>query len=463
VAQTPLKYFEGDEKMQDWKEYYKKHLVSVEDTAKMIKPGDVVWMGQAGEIPYTMLGEMYKHKEDYHDVFLIWNVAVQPFEMLFDPSSKKHFRMTSYFNLPLERISGEMGVMEYHSCGYDHMVESFFEYGGNTIALHVCPPDEDGWCNVGHYGVSTASLMSNDPRIKKRIAFIDATGHYQIPGENGKVSLHITDFDYIAECDTELITVPAPLPTEVDKQIASHIIPYIHAGDKLEIGYGGLAEEILANLRGAGPFEVFTEVCCDNMLNLVEEGVLTKVVAASPGACTERFFNFCTTDPRVKLLPKNKVIELDEVVKLENIVSINVTLMVDLLGQACSEAQGLTPYTGVGGSFAFIQGAMRAKGGRSFLCLRSTYKDGEGVIHSNIVPWLPEGSIVTTPKNYQMYIVSEYGLADVYLKTIPDRIRAIIRIAHPDFRQELKKKICTTSLIGENDFEGYDLYNSEEK
>lgn len=126
--------------------------------------------------------------------------------------------------------------------------------------------------------------------------------------------------------------------------------------------------------------------------------------------------------------------------KQENLVAINATFMVDLLGQACSEAQGLTSYSGAGGSFVYIYGAMLAKGGRSFLCLRSTYTDKKGVLHSNIVPWLPEGSIVTTPKNYQMYIVSEYGLADVYLKTIKDRIRALIKIAHPDFRMELKEK-----------------------
>ncbi len=438
--------------MADWREHYKNHLVTLEQAAKEIKAGDVIWMGQGPEIPFTMLEEVYAHKEDYNDVFFIWNVATYPFQALFDPSTKEHFRMTSFFNLPLERMSGEMGVMEYHSCGYDHLDEGFFEYGGNTVALHVCPPDEDGWCNVGHYGVSTTSLIANDPRIKKKIGFMDATGQYPIPGEHKDVSIHITDFDFIVECNTEPQGIPAAPPTQVDKDIASFIMPYIHTGDKIQIGFGGLGEEILANLRSVGPLEVYTEVCCDNMVDLVEEGVLTKVTASSPGACSERFFNFLATDPRVKLLPRNKMIELFEIAKQENIVAINATFMVDLLGQACSEAQGLTPYSGVGGSFAYIYGAMRSPGGRSFLCLRSTYVDKQGVLQSNVVPWLPEGSIVTTPKNYQMYIVSEYGVADVYLKTMPDRIRAIIKIAHPDFRDWLKEKICTTSLISEGDF-----------
>ena len=447
--------------MEDWKEYYNQHLVSVAEAAKAIKAGDVVWMGQGPEIPFTMLDELHAHQQDYHDVFLIWNVSTMPFDLLFDPESKKHFRMTSFFNLPLERMSGEMGVMEYHSCGYDHLDEGFFEYGGNTVALHVCPPDADGWCNVGHYGVSTTSLIINDPRVKKRIGFIDRTGQYPIPGDKKDVAVHISQFDYLVECDTEVMDIPAAPPTEVDKQIAAHIMPYIHTGDKLEIGFGGLGEEVLANLRAVGPVEIYTEVCCDNMIDLVEEGVISKVTATSPGACAGRFFKFLSVDPRVQLLPRNRMIDLFEIAKQDNLVAINATFMVDLLGQACSEAQGLTPYSGVGGSFAYIYGAMLSNGGRSFLCLRSTYHDGAGERHSNIVPWLPEGSIVTTPKNYQMYIVTEYGLADIYLKTMPDRIRAMIRIAHPDYREELKQQILTTTLITDADFEDFDLFDNE--
>ena len=119
--------------------------------------------------------------------------------------------------------------------------------------------------------------------------------------------------------------------------------------------------------------------------------------------------------------------------------------------------------TGAGGSFAYIYGAATAKGGRSFLCLRSTYNDHDGERHSNIVPWLPEGVIVTTPKNFVMYIVSEYGLADCFLKTCKDRIRALIKIAHPDYRKELMEKIVTTPLIKEDDFEGYDPFDNIKK
>ena len=450
--------------MADWKDYYKEHLTTTEEVAKKIVPGDVLWMGQGPEIPFGLLEEMYAHMDDpaynYHDIFLIWNVSTYPFQMLFDPSTKEHFRMTSFFNLPLERMSGEQGVMEYHSCGYDHLDQGFFEYGGNTVALHVCPPDEDGYCNFGHYGVSTTSLIANDPRVKKKIAFIDKTGQYSIPGDRKDVAIHVSEFDYIVEADTEVVEIAPAGPTEVDKRVAAFIMPHIKEGDKIQVGFGGLGEEILSNLRGLKDMEIYTEVACDSMTDLLQEGVISKITASSPGACSQRFFKVLSEDPRVKLLPRNKMIELFEIAKQDNIVAINATFMIDLLGQACSEAQGLTPYSGVGGSFAYIYGAMRSKGGRSFLCLRSTYRDANGDRQSIVVPWLPEGSIVTTPKNYQMFIVSEWGVADVYLKTMPDRIKALIKIAHPDFREWLKEKILTTTLITERDFKDYDLFDN---
>ena len=443
--------------MADWKEYYKNHLTTMENAAKAIKPGDVVWLGSGAETSCALFDALHADMTGYHDVTLMYNVAFTPSDLMFDPETKKHFRLISFFNLPLERMSGEMGIMEYHSCGYDQLGKGVFEYGGNTVALSVCPPDEDGWCNVGIFGVGTASQIEPDPRIKKRIAIIDK-GQVSIPGERDLVSIHITKFDYLVENNTGVPVVPAPPPTDLDKKVASYIMPHIKDGDKIQIGYGGLGEEILANLEGLKNIEIFSEVACDTMVRLCEEGVISKITATSPGACSEMFYDFVAKDPRAKFVPSSITVNLLEIMKQDNLVAINATFMVDLLGQACSEAQGLTPYSGVGGSFVYIYGAMLAKGGRSFLCLRSTFSDKKGNLHTNIVPWLPEGSIVTTPKNYQMYIVSEYGIADVYLKTMRDRIKALIKIAHPDFRQELKEKICTTPLIGEDDFEGFNMF-----
>ena len=444
----------------DWKQWYSDHLTDTAGAAGYIENGDCVWMGQASEIPYTMLNYLDAHKEDYHDVTLLWNVMNVPNDLIFDHDAKKHFKMMSAYNLPLERMAIDMGNIECGGTTYDYLQSWPEQYGCNTVALHVCPPDEDGWCNVGLYGVISNGIICERDFIKKKIAFIDRTGQWPIPGDREITSMHVSEFDRIVEEDTELAEIPAQPLTPLDVKIASFILPYIHEGDKVQIGFGGLGEEILSHLKSIGKLEVYSEVACDNMAKLCEEGVLTKICASSPGACTKVFMDFVSKDPRASLRPQSEMVDPLGIIPQENLVAINATFMCDLIGQCCSEAQGLTPYSGPGGSFAYIYGTTRSKNGRSFLCLRSTYKDHSGERHSNVVPWLPEGSIVTTPKVFVMYLVSEWGVADVFCKSIPDRIRAIIKIAHPDYRKELMEKIVTTPLIGEDDFEGYDAFDN---
>lgn len=449
--------------MTDWKKYYKDHLTDVSGAAKLIENGDCFWLGQPTEVPYSLLNELAANMENYHDVTLLWNVMNKPNDLTLNPEAKKHFKMMSAYMLPLERMEVKNHTIETAGTTYDYLREWVREMKCNGIAIHVCPPDENGYCNVGHYGVITNTAINKADHIKKKIAFIDSTGQFPIPGDYEITSLHITEFDAIVEEDTEFVSIPTPKPSPYDEKIASYILPYINEGDKVQIGYGGLGEEILSHLRDVGKMEIYSEVFCDTMADLCEEGVLTKIVAASPGACSERFMKFISQDSRAVTRPMEEMIDPFFIMKQDNIVAINATFQIDLLGQCCSEAQGLMPYTGPGGSFAYIYGATRAKGGRSFVCLRSTHNDKQGNQVSNIHPWLPEGCIVTTPKVFIMYLVTEYGVADVYLKSLPDRIKAILKIAHPDYREDLKEKILTTPLISADSFDGYDLFDNVER
>lgn len=443
----------------DWKQWYQDHLTTTEQAAKFIKSGDCFWLGVASQIPYEMLEVLDEKKEDYHDVTLLWNVMNHPNSLIFDPKAKQHFKMMSSYNLPLERMALSMDCIECGGMSYDYFAYWPQQYNCNGYAIHICPPDENGYCNCGHYGVVLNSVVTQADFMKKKIAFIDKTGQWPVPGDVEVTSIHISEFDVIVESDTELSEIPSQPPTSKDVEIAANILPYIKENDNIQIGFGGLGEEVLAHLKDVGKMNIYSEVFCDNMADLCEEGVLQHITGASPGAVTPRFLDFMTNDPRVSIRPQPETIDPLGTLIVDNLVAINATFMCDLIGQCCSEAQGLAPYSGPGGSFAYIYGATRSKGGRSFICLRSTYNDHDGVEHSNIVPWLPEGSIVTTPKVFVMYLVTEHGVADVFLKSIPDRIRAIIKIAKPDYRQELKEKIITTPLISDFYFKDFDLYD----
>lgn len=438
--------------MANWQEHYKKHLVTMDVAANSIQSGESLWLGAASEIPYTFLETLHKRMEEFQEVSLIYTVMNKPIDLIFDVNAKKHFNMISFFTLPLERISAEMGIVSLWSNSFEFIPRAALEtYKCTTTALNVCPPDEDGYCNMGIYGSATTGLIVRDDRITKRIAFIDRN---QPPagGERSEVCLKVTDFDYIVECDDVPVEIPGAAPVEIDEQIAKHVVPFIHNGDKLQVGYGSLGDAILSHLGHLTNIEIYSEVVSESMQPLVERGIVTKLTFASCGVGSPSFFDFLAKNEKVHVKDVTLMIDPFGIALQDNIVAVNSTFMVDLTGQACSEAQGINQYSAVGGQFSYLYGAMKSKGGRSLLCLRSTYKDSKGVVHSNIVPWLPEKSVVTTPRYLIMNVVSEYGVANVFLKTIKERIKALLKIAHPDFRAQLKEQIISTGQIAEDDF-----------
>ena len=439
--------------MADWKTHYREHLVTMDVAAKSVNSGDALWLGAAGEVPYSFLEKLHERMEDLQNVALIYTVFSKPIDLIFDVEAKKHFKMVSFFTLPLERISAEMGIVSLWSNSFEFIPRAALEvYKCNTVALNVCPPDEDGYCTMGIYGSSTTGLIANDDRITKTIAVIDRN---QSPagGNRSETSLKVTSFDYIVECDEVPFEVPGSIPTELDQKLVEYVVPFIHDGDKLQIGYGGLGDAVLASLDHLNSIEIYSEVVSEAMQPLVEKGIVSKLSFASCGVGSPSFFNFLATNEKVHVRDVTKMIDPFGISAQDNIVAVNSTFMVDLTGQACSEAQGINQYSAVGGQFSYLYGAMKSKGGRSLLCLRSTYTDHDGVRHSNVVAWLPEKSVVTAPRYLTMYIVSEFGVADVFLKAIKDRIKALLKIAHPDFRKELKEQIISTGQIAEDDFD----------
>ena len=437
--------------MANWQDYYKEHLLTMDEATKKINSGDNIWLGQTTGISYNFLNKLYERKDELQNVGIFYNFSTAMFDMLFDETVKGHFKIMSVFTGPLDRMSGQMGIAEYNSNAYEHIVKGVCDvYKANTMVVEVCPPDENGYCNTTILGAPTNCLINKHPGIIKRIAIVNK-GQFPAQGDYEMLNIPVTTFDYFVEDDHELSYLPVSPPTEVDKTIAGYIMPYIKEGDTVQIGMGGLGEQITQELYQKKNISIYTEITVDSMVPLVEQGIVTHVTTAGAYG-SPKVYQFLGTSDKVTTKDMNHMLDPVVIGQQDNLVAINSTFMVDLLGQACSEAQGPKQYSSVGGSFGYLYGATRSKGGRSFLCLRSTYKDEEGIRRSNIVAWLPEKSIVTTPKYLQMYIVSEYGVADVYLKTNKDRIKALLKIAHPDFLESLKKQIIAVGHITEEDF-----------
>lgn len=438
--------------MENWKQYYEDHLATMEQAAAAIQPGDTIWMGSTLCISDAFMDKLADRADELRDITVLTNMCLAPNKLLLDPSYKKSFHIISFFPNVLERMSAEEGIVDFHSAPYGELETAVTKvYKANVVTVEICPPDAEGNCNVGLLGTNfTPEIIRNDC-VKKCIAIINKFQPVA-SGSDEVTKLPLSMFDYIVENDHDIPALPVAEPTECDKQIAQQITPYIHDGDAVQIGIGGLANQIAKNLINKKEIRIFTEIGTDAMIDLVNAGVVKDIKMGGAFGTKELYKWLGEHSDVVTLLPVKDILAPEAIQNVKNFVAINATLMVDLTGQACSEAQGVRQYSAVGGSFGFISSAPKAENGRSFLCLRSTYTDKKGEVHSNIVSVLPAGSVVTTPRYLLQYVVSEYGVADVYLRTNKERIRALLPLAHPDFRAALKDEIIATGQIAEDDF-----------
>lgn len=437
--------------MAAWQEKFKDKLITMEEAAWKIDSGDRLFVGETVAIPYNFLNELYKRNGEIQDVTIMYNFATGLFDMLFDEESKKSFRFMSWFTGPLDRMSGEMDILEFHSAPYEFFIKETMDvYDANTMVIEICPPDENGIANVAILSAPYFKSFKNHPKqFTKKIAVINKHQH-PAQGADDIINVNVDWFDYLVEDHHEISFIPESGPTPVDEIIGDFVMEYVHDGDTIQIGKGGLGEQVTKRLHSKKNMRVFAEILGDSMIDLAASGAIDHITTAGCYG-SAAIYEFTGTSPLVETKDLSQMLDPYIIGLNDNMVAINSTFMVDLLGQACSEAQGFNQYSSVGGAFGYMYGATRSKGGRSFLCLRSTYKK-DGKLHSNVVAWLPEQSIITTPKYLSMYIVSEYGVADVYLRTNKDRIRALLPIAHPDFRAELKEQIISTGMIKAEDF-----------
>jgi len=214
------------------------------------------------------------------------------------------------------------------------------------------------------------------------------------------------------------------------------IAEQIPDGAAIQIGVGGLSNAIGYYLTNKKIISIYTEMFTDSMMDLVKKGIVTGRIVAGFGLGSNELYNFMG-DSKVELRPVRIINDPNEIGKNDNLISINVTLMIDLTGQSCSESLGFAQYSCTGGQSNFTRGAALSKGGKGFLCLPSTVQTKDGKTSSTITAVLPPGAVVTTQRSDVMYVVTEYGIADLYCKPIVHRVNALISIAHPDFRADL--------------------------
>jgi 4-hydroxybutyrate CoA-transferase len=227
-------------------------------------------------------------------------------------------------------------------------------------------------------------------------------------------------------------------------------------GSTIQLGIGGIPNAVAYFLHGKKDLGVHAEILSDAVAELSELGVITgrkktifrdKISVGGLIIGTKRLLDFVDNNPTIFAMPIQIANHYDTIRSHDNMCSINAGLTVDLTGQIASETIGHTQYSATGGQADFVRGALASKGGKSFIALPATGKKKDGSLMSRIVLNFAPGTVVTTPRSDAMYIVTEYGVADVFMKSIPDRVKALIAIAHPDFREELEKQAFEAGLL----------------
>lgn len=380
-------------------------------------------------------------------------LSMRPRAVLESDPEGGHFLMLSLHYSGYDRRQSDAGRCYYLPVNLGEIPDYYrrFIEPVDIVILKVCPLDEQGYFNF-----SATNLWHSAIIQRARTVIVEVTrGLPYAHGESNGV--HISEVDYIIEGDHE---PPAelgnPVAQEIDRAVARFIAAEIEDGACLQIGIGSMPNAVCALLLESGVHDlgVHTEMLVDGLLDLYKAGRITGVrkeldrgqMVYSFALGSVELYRAIDHNPDFSCRPVEYTNAPNIIMRNSHVVSINNTCQIDLQGQAASESDGFRHISGTGGQLQFVRGAYASSGGKSFICLASTYEK-RGQRCSRVVPSLTPGNIVTTPRSDAMYVVTEYGMVNLKGKSVPERARMIIDIAHPDFREELERQAYENRLI----------------
>lgn len=426
--------------------YYHDRTVSAMEAVKVIKSNDNVVFGHALGEPKLLPGAMVERANELVNVSVIhmgsWGKGLYTL-----PEMKGHFTHKTFFIGNATRKASKEGRAEYIPCFFSEVPRLFREnfIPVDVAMVTVCPPDEHGFCSLG------VSIDYTWQAVKSaRVVLAEVNPN--MPRTYGNTWIKVKDIDYFVSCDLPLWEISAPAIGETEREIGRNVASLVENGATLQIGLGSIPNAILDFLTEKQDLGMHSEMISDRIPPLVDGGVITgekktlhkgKIVASFIGG-SQSLYKWAHNNPNLELYPVDYVNDPFIIMQNDKMVSINSALQVDLLGQAAADTIGTLQYSGVGGQMDFIRGSARSRGGKSIIAFPSTAVKGT---ISRIVSVLDKGSAVTTSRNDIDYVVTEYGIAHLKGKTARERARALIAIAHPDFRQELNQELKSILLL----------------
>jgi len=422
----------------NWINQYERKRTTVEEAVKVIKSGDRVYIHPGCCTPEYLVEAMVARKNELRDVE-VCHILTQGKAGYTEPGCESHFRHRSFFTGANAREAVNEGRAD-QTHVFLHEIEDLYLSGELPIdvaLIQVGPPDEHGFCS---FGVGVDITMSAAQVAKTVIAQVN----HEMPRVHGDCFIHISRIHHLVEHTAPLLEMPQGTPDDISMKIGQLIASIIEDGSTLQMGIGSIPDAFLVALAGRRDMGIHTEMFSDCIIPLVESGVINnyrktlhpgKIVAAFTLG-TKKIFDFCNDNPLIEFHPCRYTNDPFIISQNDRMVAVNSALGVDLTGQVFADSLGFKFYSGFGGQVDFIRGAAKSKGGKPIIALPATAKNGAV---SRIVPFLPQGTGVTTTRADVHYVVTEYGVAYLHGKTVRERAKLLIGIAAPQFHDELEK------------------------
>ena len=423
--------------MHTMRDLYQARLGDADDALHHVRDGDTIIVPTGVGEPPTLLAALSTRRRNFRDVRVAQILAMRKFGY-FDPDSAAHVRHAALFFGGASRAGGQAGWCDF--------IPGYFSELPDLIAQGLTPADvvfsmASPMSESGHFALSLGTDYTMAAVAKARAVVLEVNPN--VPFTHGQCHVHVSQVTALVESAEPLFEVGLPTIGPVQEAIGKYVADMIADGSTLQIGYGGIPDAVVMQLTAKHDLGIHTEMLGDGILTLVECGAVTnRRKTVLPGKMVATFalgsnklYRYMHRNPMLEMHPSNITNDPYLAGRNDNLISINASLQVDFLGQCGSESIGSLPYSGTGGQSDFVRAANRSQGGKSFIVLPSTAK---GDTLSRIVPTLAPGTHVSTSKNDVNYVVTEYGVAQLRGKSAKQRAEALIAIAHPDFRAELR-------------------------
>jgi acyl-CoA hydrolase len=418
--------------------YQQKRMAPI-DAVRLVRNGDTIIVPTGVGEPPALLTALSEQRRDFKDVKVSQILAMRKYAYI-DPETVDHVRHVAFFFGGATRAGGQEGWIDFipnYFSEIPHQIERG-QIGSDVVFSMASPMDAHGF-----FAVSLGADYTMAAIAKARAVVLEVNPN--VPFAFGNCHVHISQVAALVESDQPVLEVGLPKIGPVQEAIGKYVADMIDDGSTLQIGYGGIPDAVVMQLTSKHDLGIHTEMIGDGILTLVESGAVTNrrknylpgKMIATFALGSQKLYRYMDRNPGLEIHPVSFTNDPYLAGLNDNLVAINATLQIDFQGQCGSESLGFAPYSGTGGQADFVRAANRSRGGKAFIVVPSTAKNDT---ISRIVPTLTPGTHVTTSKNDINYVVTEYGVAQLRGKSMKQRTRELIGIAHPNFRAELTEQ-----------------------